>query len=132
MIWIGLVAQPGLAYGELVAPLVISGAGFAMAIPATQSAVLGAVAPADLGRASGVFSTARQLGGAFGVAVLVAVFAGRGGYASAQAFSDGFADACVASAALALLAGAAGLALPRRRRARAAPALAAEGASSRC
>jgi EmrB/QacA subfamily drug resistance transporter len=132
MIWIGLVAQPGLAYGELVAPLVISGGGFAMAIPATQSAVLGAVAPADLGRASGVFSTARQLGGAFGVAVLVAVFAGRGGYASAQAFSDGFADACVASAALALLAGAAGLALPSRRRARAAPALTAEGASSRC
>jgi hypothetical protein len=115
MTWIALIAEPGLAYGELVAPLILSGAGIAMAIPAIQTAVLGSVAPRYIGKASGTLSTSRQLGGAFGVAVLVAVFAGSGGYASAQAFSDGFAPAAAASAALALCAAAAGLALPGRR-----------------
>ena len=115
MTWIALIAQPGLAYGQLVAPLIASGAGIAMAIPAIQSSVLGSVAPRDIGKASGTFSTSRQLGGAFGVAVLVVVFAGSGSYASAASFSDGFAPALVASAALAVGAAAAGLALPGRR-----------------
>ncbi len=44
----------------------------------------------------------RQLGGAFGVAVLVAVFGRTGSYASAQAFTDGFAPAIGACAALSL------------------------------
>ena len=75
-----------------------------MSLPAAQSAVLGAVEPQDIGRASGAFSTFRQLGGAFGVAVLVAVFAGAGGYGSPQAFSDGFVAAIAACGGLALAA----------------------------
>jgi hypothetical protein len=106
-----------------------------MSIPAAQSAVLTSVAPPDIGKASGAFSTMRQLGGAFGVAVLVAVFAGAGSYASAEAFSDGFAAATVACAGLSLIGAAAGLALPRREEAkgveragaRAVPALETEG-----
>jgi EmrB/QacA subfamily drug resistance transporter len=115
MAWIGLIAAPGLAYGELVAPLILSGTGIAMAIPALQSAVLGAVAPPDLGKASGTFTTARQLGGAFGVAILVAAFSANGGYESAQAFSDGFTAASLAAAGLAALAAASGLVLGRSR-----------------
>jgi EmrB/QacA subfamily drug resistance transporter len=113
--WIALIAEPGVAYGSMVVPLILSGAGIAMAIPATQSAVLSSVAPRHIGKASGTLSTSRQLGGAFGVAVLVAVFAASGSYVSADAFSDGFAPALAASAALALGAAAAGLALPGRR-----------------
>jgi EmrB/QacA subfamily drug resistance transporter len=74
MTWIALIAGPSLGYWQMVAPLVISGAGVAMASPAAQSSVLSSVAPPDIGKASGAFSTMRQLGGAFGVAVLVAVF----------------------------------------------------------
>ena len=114
MAWIALIAEPGLAYGSMVAPLILSGAGIAMAIPATQSAVLSSVAPRFIGKASGTFSTSRQLGGAFGVAVLVAVFAASGSYGSAAAFSDGFAPALAASAALALGGAAAGIWLPGR------------------
>ena len=33
----------------------------------------------------------RELGGVFGIAVAVAVFAGAGSFASAEAFTDGFA-----------------------------------------
>ena len=132
--WIALIAEPDLAYWQLVAPLILSGTGVAMSIPAAQSAVLTSVAPPDIGKASGTFSTMRQLGGAFGVAVLVAVFAGAGSYASAEAFSDGFAPAIAVSAALSVLGAIAGLGLPGRphatgavRRPQAVPALETEG-----
>ena len=84
-----------------------------MAMPALQNAVMGTVAPARLGQASGTFNTVRQLGGVFGIAVLVAVFTGSGGYASPELFSDGFTAAIGASAALSLLGAVAGLGLPR-------------------
>jgi EmrB/QacA subfamily drug resistance transporter len=118
--WIALIAEPGLAYGRLVAPLIIAGCGVSMALPAMQSAVVGAVAPEAIGKAAGVNSMMRQLGGVFGIAILVAVFAGAGGYASAQAFSDGFAPAIGVSAGLSLLGAVVATALPGRRVASAA------------
>ena len=108
--WIALIAEPDLAYWQIAGPLILSGTGIAMSLPAAQSAVLTSVGPQDIGKASGIFSTLRQLGGAFGVAVLVAVFAGAGNYASAQAFSDGFVAATGACAGLSLMGAAAGLA----------------------
>ena len=56
----------------------------------------------------------RQLGGAFGVAILAAVFTTAGSYASAGAFSAGFRPALAAAAGLALAGGLAALALPGR------------------
>jgi EmrB/QacA subfamily drug resistance transporter len=127
MAWIALAAAPGLPYRQLVLPLILSGAGLAMSIPAAQSSVLAAAAPHDVGKRSGAFSTVRQLGGAFGVAVLVTVFTGTGSYASAAAFVHGFGPALAGSAGLALAAAVAGLAAPRRRPATtAAPAGAAQ------
>jgi MFS family permease len=115
MAWIGLVADPTVPYGELVPAFVIAGAGVSMAMPAAQTAVMGAVAPAEAGKASGTFNTMRQLGGVFGIAVAVAVFAGTGSYASPAAFADGFGPAIGVTAVLALIGAVAGLALPRRR-----------------
>ena len=86
-----------------------------MALPAAQSSVLSSVAPPYIGKASGAFATIRQLGGAFGVAVIVAVFAGAGSYVSPQAFVDGFAAAVIGCAGLSLAGALAGAALPRRR-----------------
>jgi EmrB/QacA subfamily drug resistance transporter len=129
MAWIALIAGPGMAYGELIAPLIVAGSGTSMAMPAMQSAVLGAVAPADLGHASGTFTTLRQLGAAFGLAVLVAVFAGAGSYASPAAFADGFAPALGVSAGLALVGALAALLVPARRVAPAA-AIPAEAVTS--
>ena len=117
MAWIGLIAAPDLAYANLVAPLVVAGAGVSMAMPAAQNAVMGSVAPTALGKASGTFNTVRQLGGVFGITILVVVFAAAGSYASPQAFSDGFAPAIGLAAALSLVGAAAGTALPGRRRA---------------
>jgi predicted MFS family arabinose efflux permease len=134
LLWIALIAEPDVAYWQIAIPLILSGTGIAMSLPAAQSSVLTSVAPPDIGKASGTFSTMRQLGGAFGVAVLVAVFAGAGGYSSAQAFNDGFVAATAAGAGLSLMGALAGGVVPRRRAAaqlgpadvRAVPALETE------
>jgi EmrB/QacA subfamily drug resistance transporter len=115
MAWIALIAEPGMAYGELIAPLIVTGSGTSMAMPALQSSVLGAVAPSEIGNASGTFTTLRQLGAAFGLAILVAVFAGAGSYASPAAFTDGFVPAIGVSAGLAFAGALAALLVPSRR-----------------
>jgi EmrB/QacA subfamily drug resistance transporter len=131
--WIAVIAEPDMAYGELVAPLIVAGVGVSMAIPSGQNSVLGSVALEAVGKAAGANSMMRELGGVFGIAVAVAVFAGAGGYVSAAAFTDGFAAAIGVAAALSFAGAVAGLALPGRREAtesrlaRASPALEAEG-----
>jgi len=89
--------------------------GVSMAIPSAQNSVVGSVASEALGKAAGVNSMMRELGGVFGIAVVVAVFAATGGYASARAFTDGFGPAIGVSAGLAFAGALAALALPSRR-----------------
>ena len=115
--WIAQIADPSLAYSELVVPMVIGGVGISMAIPAAQNSVVGAVALEAVGKAAGTNSMMRELGGVFGIAITVAIFAGAGGYATPQTFTDGFAPAMAAAAALALVGALAGSALPGRHRA---------------
>jgi EmrB/QacA subfamily drug resistance transporter len=113
--WLALIVEPGMAYSEMLAPFIVGGVGVSMAIPAAQNSVVGSVATDALGKAAGTNSMMRELGGVFGIAVVVAVFAGAGSYASAQAFTDGFAPAILVAAGLALAGALAGLALPGRR-----------------
>jgi EmrB/QacA subfamily drug resistance transporter len=113
--WLALIAEPGLAYASMLAPLIVAGVGISMAIPAAQNSAVGSVAPEAIGKAAGANSMMRELGGVFGIAVAVAVFAGAGSYASPATFTDGFAPAVGLGAALALAGAAAGLALPIRR-----------------
>lgn len=120
--WIAWIATPGLAYWQLIPPLIVAGTGVSMAIPAAQNAVIGAVAPEEIGTAAGAYNMLRFLGSSFGVAILSAVFAASGGYATPGAFGDGFSPAVAAAAGLSLLAAAAGLAIPRRRAPRPMPA----------
>jgi MFS family permease len=119
MAWIALIATPDLAYGALLPPLVLGGCGISMAMPAAQKAVVGAVAPHEIGQASGAFSMLRQLGGVFGIAIGVAVFAQDGGFASPQAFTNGFAPAIGVAAGLALVGALSAAAMPHQIKARA-------------
>jgi EmrB/QacA subfamily drug resistance transporter len=116
LLWIVLIGSADVDYVELIAPLIVTGCGTSLVFPATQNAVLGSVPLSQTGKASGAFSTGRELGGVFGVAIAVALFAGAGGYASAQDFTDGFVVAIGGSAALASLGALAGLWLPSRPR----------------
>jgi hypothetical protein len=104
-----------MAYGRMIPALMIAGCGVSMAIPSAQNAVVSAVAPTAIGKAAGTNSMVRELGGVFGIAVTVAVFAGAGGYASAAAFTDGFGPALATSAAVSLLGAVVGLRVPGRR-----------------
>ena len=113
--WLALIAAPDVAYGTMVAPMIAAGAGFAMAIPIVQKSVVSAVAPSQIGRASGVLSMIRQLGGAFGVAITVAAFALLGSRASADDFSRGFAAASAVASALSFSGAIAAMWLPSRR-----------------
>jgi EmrB/QacA subfamily drug resistance transporter len=113
--WIGVIAASDLSFAHLVAPLILAGAGVSMAMPAAQNAVLGAVAAGEVGKASGIFNMARFLGGVFGIALAVAVFAATGSVGSPHAFGAGFISAISASAALSLMAAIAALALPGKR-----------------
>jgi EmrB/QacA subfamily drug resistance transporter len=116
-IWLALIAAPGMAYSHALAPFIVAGVGVSMAIPAAQSSVIGSIAVADVGKAAGANSMMRELGGVFGIATAVAVFAGAGGYASAQGFVDGFGPAIGVAAAIALVGALCALALPGRGRA---------------
>jgi EmrB/QacA subfamily drug resistance transporter len=116
--WVAAVAGPHTAYGSLIAPLMLAGCGISLAMPATQSAVMNAVAPTALGTASGTYNMLRQFGGVFGIAVAVAVFSHAGGYGSPAAFSDGFGPALAVSAGLSLAGALAGAAQPGRSRVR--------------
>ncbi|GAA0271873.1 MFS transporter [Cryptosporangium japonicum] len=113
MVWIAVLVDDGLGYGQLIAPLVVSGTGVALSLPATQAAALSGVGPRSLGAASGAYSTMRQLGGAFGVAVVVATFLTAGSYASPRTFVSGFSAALWACAALSLVGALTGLAARR-------------------
>ncbi|HEY2600086.1 MAG TPA: DHA2 family efflux MFS transporter permease subunit [Thermoleophilaceae bacterium] len=113
--WIALVAAPHMTYGNLIPGLIMAGCGVSMAMPASQSLVINAVEQEAIGKASGTYNMLRQLGGVFGTAIAVAVFAHAGGYGSPQAFSDGFVPALAVMAALSLAGSLAGALLPRRR-----------------
>jgi EmrB/QacA subfamily drug resistance transporter len=114
--WIAVVAGPSSGYLVLIAPMSLVGVGFALAIPAVTRSVTSTVPLADIGTASGAFTTMRQLGGAFGVAILGAAFAATGSYATPSAFTHGFATALGAAAGLALAGAVAGTVLPALRR----------------
>jgi EmrB/QacA subfamily drug resistance transporter len=115
MAWLALIAEPGLAFTEMLAPSIVTGLGASAAIPTSANAVVGAVSMDAVGKAAGANGMLRELGGVFGIAVAVAVFAGAGSYASAEAFSDGFAAAIGVAAVLSLAGAVTGLVVPARR-----------------
>jgi len=93
LVWLAQVATTGVDYGQLVLPLIAVGVGISMALPTSPAAALGAVAPTDIGKASGVNSTLQRFGGVFGVAIASAVFASYGHIGTPASFAAGFSPA---------------------------------------
>lgn len=110
--WLAAVASTSVGYGTLVGPLIVSGVGISLVFPTTADAVVAAVPPQDSGVAAGTNSALRELGGVFGVAVLAAVFASYGGYATPAQFTDGFRAAMVVAAGTPFLGAVAAAFLP--------------------
>ena len=76
------------AYSGIWPFFVLAGAGTALAMPTVSATAMGAVERAKAGVSSGVLNTARQVGGALGIAVLTAIATGRIG-AHWDAFAAG-------------------------------------------
>jgi EmrB/QacA subfamily drug resistance transporter len=111
--WIAAVATPTTAYVAFVGPFLISGVGMALFFAPVANVVLSSVRSEEEGQASGANNAIRELGGVFGVAVLAAVFAAKGSYASGQEFVDGMNPAVLIGAALVALGAVAAFAIKR-------------------
>ena len=79
MLWVSFLpstSDDAWAYIRILPGLLMIGAGMGIGFPALNVGAMGAVTGQDLGLASGVLNTARQLGAAIGVAILIATFGG--------------------------------------------------------
>ena len=110
--WIGVVAVATTPYASLLPAFILGGLGMGLSFSPLSEAVMGAVAGARQGQASGSYNTLRELGGVFGVAILGAVFQ-RVAPAPMQ-FLAGFHAAVFAGAVVLAVGAVAALLLPRR------------------
>jgi EmrB/QacA subfamily drug resistance transporter len=69
-------ADNALTYLRILPGLLLIGVGMGICFPALNVGAMGAVAGPEVGLASGILNTARQLGAAVGVAILIATFGG--------------------------------------------------------
>ena len=79
MLWVSFLpstSDDAWAYIRILPGLLMIGAGMGIGFPSLNVGAMGAVTGQELGLASGVLNTARQLGAAIGVAVLIATFGG--------------------------------------------------------
>jgi EmrB/QacA subfamily drug resistance transporter len=97
-----VLAGAGSNYWQDIVPLVVAGVGASMVLPVAPAAVLSAVAPADLGRASAVNNIVQRFGTAFGVAAATSVFLAYGTLSTASTFTSGMRPALLAAAGLSL------------------------------
>jgi EmrB/QacA subfamily drug resistance transporter len=119
MLSLALVVDPSAGVLTLAPALVAIGAGIGLVLPNIVAAALAAVPEGDVGKASGILNTARQVGAVVGVAVGIAIFQAAGGL-GARAMTDGIRATLLLSAASA---GAGALAVSVARRRAAATAL---------
>jgi EmrB/QacA subfamily drug resistance transporter len=111
--WIAAVSTPTTPYAEFIGPFALSGLGMALFFAPVANVILSSVQPQEEGQASGANNAIRELGGVFGVAVLAAVFAAKGGYGSGQQFVDGMNPAVMIGAALVAVGAIAAFAIKR-------------------
>jgi MFS family permease len=96
-------ASAGASNLEIVLALLVAGIGISMALPTVPTAVLNAVAPAEMGKASGISNMMQRFGAVFAIAVAGSVFAASGHLGTPAGVTDGFRPAMAVAAALSLL-----------------------------
>ena len=102
--WVAVRGSLTTSWVELTLALLVSGIGISMALPTVPTAVLSAVAPDEMGKASGINYMAQRLGGVFAIAISTAVFTAHGHLGTPASVTSGFKPALAACAGFALLA----------------------------
>ncbi|HEX6508531.1 MAG TPA: MFS transporter [Chloroflexota bacterium] len=112
LFWIAQIAATTTPYNDLLLPFILGGVGMGLSFAPLAESVMGSVARAKQGQASGAYNAIRELGGVFGVAVLGAIFQH---LASNPAhFLDGFRTALYAGTVIVAAGAIIGTLLPAR------------------
>lgn len=101
--WLALVADAATPYVDLVPGFVLAGIGMGLTFAPSATAVLADMASEDHATASSTNATIREIGGALGVAALVAVFQAGGGALTPAGYDDGLRAAILTGAAVVAL-----------------------------
>jgi MFS family permease len=88
----------------LVIALFVAGVGISMALPTVPTAVISAVTPQEMGKASGINYMSQRFGAVFAIAIGTAVFTRFGGFGTPGTVTAGFKPGLWACAVFALLA----------------------------
>jgi EmrB/QacA subfamily drug resistance transporter len=94
--WMGIIAQMSTPYLELLPAFITVGVGMGLTFAPLSSAVISSIPSTLEGQASGAYSSIRELGGVFGIAILGAIFQQIATAPTAASFMDGFRSAIVA------------------------------------
>jgi EmrB/QacA subfamily drug resistance transporter len=73
LVWLGQVSAGGTYAADVLVPFMIAGAGIGATFVSVTIAAMAGVKPAEVGLASGVVNTSRQIGGSLGLAILATV-----------------------------------------------------------
>ncbi len=120
-LWVAARGSLTTSWIELDIALLIAGIGISMALPTVPTAVLSAVAPQEMGKASGINFMAQRFGTVFAIAIASAVFSADGHLGSPAGVTAGFRPALWACAAFAVLAALTALGISPRRTTALAP-----------
>ncbi len=120
-LWLGRIDAGGSYLVDVLFPSLLAGLGVGCSIVPATIAAVGALPVERAGLASGLITTSQQVGGALGLATLVAIAAIRtsmvaGAMGTEEALTAGFRAALISGAALALLGSVLALVLVRSRR----------------
>lgn len=113
--WIAAMMSPDLVYGALIAPFIMAGVGMGLVFAPSATALLATLGVIDHAKASGVNSTAREIGLALGTAVMTAIFVSAGGQLLPDLYVDAARPAVFVGAAVLVASAVAALWLPAGR-----------------
>jgi EmrB/QacA subfamily drug resistance transporter len=114
-IWVAASGSLTTSWIELDIALLVAGIGISMALPTVPTTVLSAVAPEEIGKASGINYMAQRFGTVFALAIATAVFSAHGHLGSPTAVTAGFRPALWACVGFAVLAAFSGTAITSSR-----------------
>jgi EmrB/QacA subfamily drug resistance transporter len=104
LVWVAVRGSLATSWVELAIALLVAGIGISMALPTVPTAVLSAVSPDEMGKASGINYMAQRFGAVFSIAIGSAVFSAYGHLGGPASVTAGFKPALWTCAALAVLA----------------------------
>jgi EmrB/QacA subfamily drug resistance transporter len=103
-VWVAARGSLATSWIELTVALLVAGIGISMALPTVPTAVLSAVSPEEMGKASGINYMAQRFGAVFAIAIASAIFSTYGHLGTPTSVTAGFRPALWTCAVFALLA----------------------------